>query len=80
MRRLNERMHMAETVLEALCSQPLCRTELKQRTARKIGTNVTFEGILNYLVQGGFVEKRGIESYANYTITEKGAKLLEATR
>jgi DNA-binding PadR family transcriptional regulator len=78
MRCLNERMNLAKIVLKELSRQPLCRTELEQQTVRKTGTHATFEGIFRYLVQGGFVQKSEQKHRADYVITEKGAKLLEA--
>jgi predicted transcriptional regulator len=78
MRRLTERMNLAKTVLKELSRQPLCRTQLEQQTVRKNGTHATFEGIFHYLVQEGYIQKSGEQHRANYVITEKGAKLLEA--
>jgi predicted transcriptional regulator len=78
MRRLSERMNLAKTVLKELSRQPLCRTELEQRTVRRTGTHATFDGILRYLIQGGYVQKTEPKHRANYMVTEKGAKLLEA--
>lgn len=78
MRRLTERMNLAKTVLQELSRQPLSRTQLEQQTVRKTGTHATFEGIFRYLVQGGYVQKSEQKHRANYEITEKGAKLLEA--
>lgn len=78
MRRLTERMNLAKTVLKELSHQPLCRTELEQHTIRRAGTHATFEGIFRYLIQSGYVQKSEQKHRANYVITEKGAKLLEA--
>jgi predicted transcriptional regulator len=78
MRRLTERMNLAKTVLRELSRQPLCRTEIEQRTVRKAGTHATFEGIFRYLVQDGYVRKSEQKHRATYMITEKGTKLLEA--
>ena len=78
MRRLTERMNLAKTVLKELTRQPLSRTQLEQQTVKKTGTHATFEGIFRYLVQGGYVQKSEQKHRANYEITEKGAKLLEA--
>jgi predicted transcriptional regulator len=78
MRRLTERMNLAKTVLKELNNQPLCRTELEQRTVRKAGTHATFEGIFRYLIESGYVQKSGQKHRANYIITQRGIKLLEA--
>jgi predicted transcriptional regulator len=78
MRRLIERMDLAKTVLKELSRQPLCRTELEKRTVRKNGTHATFEGIFRYLTQSGYIMKSEQKHLANYVLTEKGAKLLEA--
>jgi hypothetical protein len=78
MRRLNERLDLAKTVLKELIRQPLCRTELERRTVRKNGTHATFEGIFRYLIQGGYVQKTDQRHLANYMITQKGTLLLEA--
>jgi predicted transcriptional regulator len=78
MRRLSDRMNLAKTVLKELSRQPLCRTELEMRTVRRVGTHATFDGILRYLIQGGYVQKTEPKHRANYMVTEKGAKLLEA--
>ena len=78
MRRLNDRMELAKTVLKELSKEHLCRTEIENRTVRKKGTHATFEGIFRYLVQGGYVQKTEPKHRSDYMITEKGAKLLEA--
>jgi len=77
MRRLDERLILARTVLHELSRQNLCRTELEKRTVRKVGTHATFEGIFRYLVQNGYVKKSEQVHRAPYMITEKGLKLLE---
>ncbi|NWG10246.1 hypothetical protein HXY33_00605 [Candidatus Bathyarchaeota archaeon] len=77
MRRLHERLRLARTVLHELNRQSLCRTELEKRTVRKWGTHATFEGIFNYLVQNGYIQKNEQRHRAPYVITEKGRKLLE---
>jgi DNA-binding PadR family transcriptional regulator len=77
MRRLDERLHLAKTVLHELSRQHLCRTDLEKRTVRKIGTHATFEGIFRYLVQNGYIQKSEQKHRAPYVITEKGLKLLE---
>ncbi|MBT0159309.1 hypothetical protein G4O51_04920 [Candidatus Bathyarchaeota archaeon A05DMB-2] len=78
MRRLNDRINLAKTVLKELSREPLCRTELEKRTVRKNGTHATFEGIFRFLVQSGYVQKNEQKHRANYVLTEKGAKFLEA--
>jgi predicted transcriptional regulator len=78
MRRLTERMNLAKTVLKELSREPLCRTDLEQRTVRRVGTHATFEGIFHYLIQSGYIQKSEQRHRANYVITEKGTKLLEA--
>jgi DNA-binding PadR family transcriptional regulator len=78
MRRLNDRMELAKTVLKELSKEPLCRTELENRTVRKRGTHATFEGIFRYLIQGGYIQKSEQKHRSSYVLTEKGAKLLEA--
>jgi DNA-binding PadR family transcriptional regulator len=77
MRRLDERLRLARTVLHELSRQHLCRTDLEKRTVKKIGTHATFEGIFRYLVQNGYVQKSEQKHRAPYVITEKGLKLLE---
>jgi DNA-binding PadR family transcriptional regulator len=71
-------MTLARTVLKELSRQPLFRTELEKRTVRKVGTHATFESIFRYLVQNGYVQKSQEKHRAEYIITEKGTKLLEA--
>ncbi len=78
MRRLNDRMDLAKTVLKELSKEHLCRTELENRTVRKKGTHATFEGIFRYLIQGGYIQKNEQKHRSTYVLTEKGAKLLEA--
>jgi predicted transcriptional regulator len=78
MRRLKERMNLAKTVLKEINRQPLCRTELEQRTIKKSGTPASFEGIFRFLVQDGYVMKSEAKHRADYIITAKGVKLLEA--
>ncbi len=77
MRRLTERIHLAKTVLHELSRQPLSRTELEKRTTRKTGTHATFEGIFQYLIQAGYIQKNEQKHRAPYVLTEKGAKFLE---
>jgi predicted transcriptional regulator len=79
MRRLTDRLSLAKIVLKELKSQPLCRTEIEQRTVRKAGTHATFEGIFRYLISDGYVAKREQQKHrSEYALTEKGARLLEA--
>jgi DNA-binding PadR family transcriptional regulator len=78
MKRLVERMNLAKTVLKELSVQPLCHTQLEQQTIRKAGTHSTFEGIFRYLVQSGYIAKSEQKHRADYKITDKGSKLLEA--
>lgn len=78
MRCLTDRMHLAKIVLTELTRQPLCRTELEQRTVKKAATHATFEGIFRFLVVGGYVQKSAKKHRADYVITPKGAKFLEA--
>ncbi len=77
MKRLAERLYLAKIVLHELNRQPLCRTQLEKLTITKAGTHASFEGIFQYLVQGGYVQKSSTEYRAAYVITEKGTKLLE---
>ena len=77
MRWLDDRLHLAKTVLHELSRQHLCRTDLEKKTVKKIGTHATFEGIFRYLVQNGYVQKSEQKHRAPYLITEKGLKLLE---
>ncbi len=78
MRRLNDRMELAKTVLKELSKEQLCRTELENRIIRKKGTHATFEGIFRYLIQSGYIQKCEQKHRSSYVITEKGAKLMEA--
>ncbi len=78
MKRLTERMNLAKVILKELSRQPLCHTEIERRTVRRTGTHATFEGIFRYLVKSGFVQKSEPKHRANFVVTEKGAKLLEA--
>jgi DNA-binding PadR family transcriptional regulator len=71
-------MGLAAAVLGELERQPSRRTDLERCVVRKSGTHATFEGILHYLVQGGFVVKSEQRHRADYVVTEKGRKLLEA--
>ena len=77
MRCLTERLNLAKTVLKELSREPLCRTELEQRTIGN-GAHATFEGIFHYLIQSGYVQKSAQTHRANYVITDKGTKFLEA--
>ncbi len=78
MSRLSERMNFAKIVLCELSHQPLRRTELETRALHHGGTPASFEGIFRYLTQDGFVAKTEQKHCSTYTLTEKGAKLLEA--
>ena len=77
MRRLDDRLRLAKTVLHELSRQHLCRTDLEKKTVKKVGTHATFEGIFRYLVQNGYIQKSEQKHRAPYVITEKGLKLLE---
>jgi predicted transcriptional regulator len=78
MSRLKDRMNLAKSVLKELEKQNLRRTELENRTLRKLGTHATFEGMFRFLIQNGYVQKSGQKHRAPYVLTEKGAKFLEA--
>jgi len=78
MKRLAERMNLAKIVLHELSRESLRRTELEQRTLRRAGTRATFDGIFRFLIESGYVQKSERRHRANYVITEKGNKLLEA--
>ncbi|MEM3356735.1 MAG: hypothetical protein QW166_02795 [Candidatus Bathyarchaeia archaeon] len=78
MKRLEDRLRLAMTVLKELNRQPTCRTELEKRAVKKFGTHATFEGIFHYLVRNGYIRKSEAVHRAPYIITEKGVKLLEA--
>ncbi len=78
MRCLSERMNLAKIVLQELSQQPLCRTEIEKRTVKRYGTHATFESIFRFLIRGSYVQKSYQKHRADYTITEKGIKLLEA--
>jgi len=78
MRDLHGRLSLAKIVLTELSRQSLNRTQLEKRTVRKFGTHATFEGIFQYLVKNGYVQKRELKHRSPYVMTEKGAKLLEA--
>ncbi len=80
MKCLTERMNLAKTILHELSRESLRRTELELRTVRKIGTHESFDGIMRYLISGGYVQKATPKHCSNYTITERGTKLLEAIR
>jgi predicted transcriptional regulator len=75
---LTDRMDLAKIVLYELNRQPLNRTELERRTTKKAGTHATFESIFRYLIHGGYVQKEAPKYRAQYVLTGKGAKLLEA--
>ena len=80
MRSLNERLRLARAVLRELNRQPLGRTNLEKKIVRRLdvhATHATFEGIFQYLVKSGYVQKSGPRHRAPYRITEKGKKLLE---
>jgi len=80
MRSLNERLRLARAVLRELNRQPLGRTNLEKKIVRRHdihATHATFEGIFQYLVKSGYVQKSEPRHRAPYRITEKGKKLLE---
>ncbi|MEM3760317.1 MAG: hypothetical protein QXZ02_04295 [Candidatus Bathyarchaeia archaeon] len=80
MRSLNERLHLAKAVLRELNKQPLGRTELEKKIVRRLdvhATHASFEGIFQYLVNGGYVQKSEQKHRAPYVVTEKGKRLLE---
>jgi predicted transcriptional regulator len=77
MRKLQERLCLAKTILHELRKSPLGRTEIEKRTVKKRGTHATFEGMFRYLVQNGYVSKSEQKHRAPYVVTEKGLKLLE---
>ncbi len=78
MKGLTERLDLAKIVLKELSRQPLRRTELEQCIIRKGSTHASFEGILHYLIQSGYMQKSDGTHRAKYAITQKGTKLLEA--
>lgn len=78
MRALEERLNLAKTVLQLLNIQPLCRTKLENKTVKKTGTHASFTCIFKFLIKKGYVQKSSKLFRAEYVITEKGIKFLEA--
>ncbi|MCW3998742.1 MAG: winged helix-turn-helix domain-containing protein [Candidatus Bathyarchaeota archaeon] len=78
MKWLIEKMNLIKAILKELGYAPLCRTELEQRVVLKAGSHATFEDIIRYLTHAGYIQKSTPKHRANYQITPKGTKLLEA--
>jgi DNA-binding PadR family transcriptional regulator len=74
---LFERLRLARCVLRELSRQPLQRSELTRRAIQRGGSYASFNSILSYLVESGYVEKSGAEHRAPYRVTERGLKFLE---
>jgi len=65
-------------VLAELDKGSLRRTDLEKRTVMKCGTHATFDNVLNFLKEGGYVEKALARHMGPYRITEKGKRFLGA--
>jgi predicted transcriptional regulator len=76
-RNLQERLKYAKIVLRELSREPLSRTMLNKCFIQQSGTNATFEGIFQFLVKNGYIEKSGSAYRSPYRITERGRKFLE---
>jgi len=74
---LSRRLNLAKIVLHELNKTPTNRTQLEKKATRKCGTHASFESILHFLKENGYLEKTAQRHRAPYRITEKGRKLLE---
>ncbi|MEM2631356.1 MAG: hypothetical protein QXE00_02180 [Candidatus Bathyarchaeia archaeon] len=72
-------IRLARIVLAELAKAgSLRRRDLEKRTLIKCGTRATFDSILAFLKNQGYITKASAEHMAPYKITEKGRRFLEA--
>jgi predicted transcriptional regulator len=56
----------------------LRRTDLEKHIIIKYGTHATFDNVLGFLKERGYVEKASAKHTGPYRITERGKRFLEA--
>ncbi|MEM0314103.1 MAG: hypothetical protein QXQ41_06120 [Candidatus Bathyarchaeia archaeon] len=79
MKKRERDLHLARIVLaELVKAGSLRRRDLEKRTLIKCGTRATFDSILAFLKNQGYITKASAEQMAPYKITEKGKRFLEA--
>ena len=79
MKKRERDLHLARIVLaELVRAGSLRRRDLEKRTLIKCGTRATFDSILAFLKNQGYITKASAEHMAPYKITEKGRRFLEA--
>ena len=79
MKKRERDLHLARIMLaEHVKAGSLRRRDLEKRTLIKCGTRATFDSILAFLKEQGYIAKASAEHTAPYQITEKGKRFLEA--
>ncbi|MEM3596512.1 MAG: hypothetical protein QXJ53_00035 [Candidatus Bathyarchaeia archaeon] len=79
MKKRERDLHLARIVLaELVRAGSLRRRDLEKRTLIKCGTRATFDSILAFLKNQGYITKASAEHTAPYKITDKGKRFLEA--
>ena len=79
MKKREKDLHLARVVLaELVKAGSLRRRDLEKRTLIKCGTRATFDSILAFLKERGYIIKASDRHIAPYQITEKGKRFLEA--
>ncbi len=79
MKKRERDLHLVRVVLaELVKAGSLRRRDLEKRTLIKCGTRATFDSILAFLKERGYIVKASARHTAPYQITEKGKKFLEA--
>ena len=78
MKKLNQQFEIAKVLLHELSCEPCSYSVLEKRVVAKAGTYATFNSILYFLRDSGFILKYASERLSPYNLTGKGKLLLEA--
>ena len=71
-------LELAKVLLAELSCEPCSYSILEKRVVAKAGTYATFNGILFFLRDSGFILKDVSERFSPYNLSSKGKFLLEA--
>ena len=76
MRKLGDRLAVAELILRELSWGCLHRVDLERRVFKRDIGRSSFDGMFAFLVSDGDIQKVGLECRAPFRLTEKGQRFL----
>jgi DNA-binding PadR family transcriptional regulator len=76
MRKLGERLAVAEIILHELSRSSMHRADLERRVFKRDIGRSSFDGMFAFLVSDGDIQKAGLECRAPFRLTEKGQRFL----